>query len=272
VKEPSLAATSKERPPIIINGDDLGRTVDVNAAIMDGIAKGFVSDASILVNMPAFAEASELIREARLQNQVGLHLNLTQGRPLTMPIREQPALCEPSGDFWPRARSFWRLSASESRAIAIELEAQMEALLAEGITPSHLDSHHHMHNQWPIGSIVIRLARRFDVPAIRISRNCGRFSSRLRKGYRQLYNVRLSRSGLAGTTYFGSAADILALGVLSGPAEVMVHPERDAAGVVVDCVAGAGRLDSAVPLEPIVAQLKAMGRITNYRAIVLERS
>jgi predicted glycoside hydrolase/deacetylase ChbG (UPF0249 family) len=217
-----------------------------------------------MTNMPAFVEACEQARSSGLDGRIGMHLNLTQGLALTMPIRGHESLCRPDGEFQPRSRNIWRLSRAEAKAVEIELAAQIEASLTEGITPTHLDSHHHAHAQWPIGSIVISLARQFNIPAVRLSRNCGAGLSTPKNLYKNMFNARMARAGLAPTRWFGSARDVLATMPRSGPIEVMVHPERDLSGQVVDCAAGASVFENAEPLLELANQLRRLGRFVSY--------
>jgi len=150
-----------------------------------------------------------------------------------------------------------RLSRDESAAVEIEIEAQVRACLARGLTVLHLDSHHHVHTEWAIGSAVIRVARRYGILAIRLSRNCGPGINVSHRIYKSIYNRRLRVYGLAYTDVFGSASDVQTiLGKTSGNIEMMVHPRRDANGVLVD-------LDG-MDLQRKIRSLDIQDRIRNY--------
>jgi predicted glycoside hydrolase/deacetylase ChbG (UPF0249 family) len=234
----------------------------VNVAVAEAFRTGLITSASIMANMPAFAEACALVQANGLHGRIGVHLNLSEGRALTVPIRSHSWLCRPSGDLVERRDKIWWLSRREARAVGIELASQVEAVLAAGITPTHLDSHQHVHTHWPLGSIVMALARDYGIPAIRIARNTGAQWSPMGSRYKQLFNLRLARAGLARSRWFGDAPDVLWTGRLEGSIEVMVHPERDPQGIDVDCVFGAGRFDRAEPLEAVVARLRSVASIT----------
>ena len=49
-----------------------------------------------------------------------------------------------------------------------ELEAQVDQLHSAGIRLTHLDTHKHVHGYPPIFGIVVRLAKRFGIPTVRI--------------------------------------------------------------------------------------------------------
>ena len=208
---------------IIINADDFGMSVDANKAIVEAFEMNVISSTTVMANMPGFREACELAHRHGLIGKVGVHLNLTSGYPLTDSIRECSQFCDDRGMFRPRQTMFW-LSRKESMAATSEIDAQIKACVDQGLCPTHLDSHHHVHTEWPIGNVVIAVARRHGIKAIRLSRNCGPGIGIAHRSYKWAYNTRLKVYGLAKTQYFGSASDvqqILAEGF--GVIEVMVH-------------------------------------------------
>jgi predicted glycoside hydrolase/deacetylase ChbG (UPF0249 family) len=253
-------------PRIVINADDLGRTESVNRAIAESFERGLITSASLMANMPAFDGAISLISDGALGERIGVHLNLTEGTSLTVPIRSFSKLCGPAGELKPRAANIWRLSADEARAIEAEYAAQIEAVVAAGIKPSHLDSHQHFHTQWPIGPIVIRLARRYGVPAIRLSRNCGPLPGLPKRIYKTVFNARLRRSGLVLTRHFGNASDAAMIDQFRGPVEIMVHPDLDRDKRVVDVLTGGG-IDGAELLEPVAVRWREVGSLVSFREL-----
>src|ERR1700753_2195819 len=72
---------------LIINADDFGLSSIVNRAILVSMEKGLVTSTSIMANMPGFDHAIGLVRvHSKLAGRVGVHLNLTEGQPLSKPI------------------------------------------------------------------------------------------------------------------------------------------------------------------------------------------
>ena len=67
----------------IVTADYFGLDAEVNAAIVKGVSAGFVSSVSLLVNFPSFGEACDLARRHGFTDRIGLHFNVTEGRPLT---------------------------------------------------------------------------------------------------------------------------------------------------------------------------------------------
>ena len=241
---------------IIVNADDFGMSSAINGAIVEAFQKGLVSSATIMANMPGFDEAVDLARRFGLLRCIGLHLNITEGLAMTTAIRCCRRFCDEIGGFRPR-RTVLRLSREESAAVEIEIEAQVRACLARGLSVLHLDSHHHVHTEWAIGSAAIRVARRYGILAVRLSRNCGPGINVNHRIYKSIYNGRLRVYGLAYTSFFGSASDVQTLlGRTCANIEIMVHPRRDANGVLVD-------LDG-MDLQKKIRSLDVQDRIGNY--------
>jgi hypothetical protein len=237
----------------------------VNAGIVEAFRRGLVSSASLMATMPGFGAAVEMAHEAGLTDRLGVHLNLTEGATLTTPLRSCPRFCAPDGTFVWRHRGIWALDGTEAHAIAVEWRAQIAALLAQGVRPSHVDSHHHVHTAWPLGTIALTLAREHSIPAVRLTRNCGPAPAAVVRLYKAAYNARLRRAGVAAVSRFGSALDVRsAVGATNGPVEVMTHPQLDAAGELID--RPLGRLDETLGA--------VLGRITmvSHRELASNRA
>lgn len=208
---------------IIVNADDFGMSPENNRAIVAAFDKGLISSTTLMANMPGFEEACELARFHQLFGKIGVHLNLTEGRPLSTHVKRLPLFCDEFGMFRPR-RTLFHLAKEERRAVEAEFAAQIRACLDRGIHPTHLDSHMHVHTEWPIGEIAIRVARQYGIGAIRLTRNCGAGIGLGQKLYKAAYNARLQTHGLAKTRYFGSARDVAAvLSTTQDDVEIMVH-------------------------------------------------
>lgn len=130
---------------LIVNADDFGLCEGVNAAILDAHAAGSLSSTTLMVNGHAAAAAAQLaLRHPKLG--VGLHFNLTLGRPSADP-REIPGLLLPDGTFPSRGVLARRLVLGRVHGaqLTAELDAQLAAFDRFGLAPSHVDSHQHVH-------------------------------------------------------------------------------------------------------------------------------
>lgn len=90
---------------------------------------------------------------------VGLHVNLTLGRPLT----GGRSLVGPDGRLIRDARRAAGRAAVED--VEAEIEAQIEQFVRLiGRAPDHLDTHHHVGLLAPVADVVLSAARRLAVP------------------------------------------------------------------------------------------------------------
>src|SRR4051794_35950963 len=83
LKYPSPSLKSSSGAQSIINADDFGCNSNFNAAIVSCFEKNLINSTTIMVNMEGFEEAVKLASIHGLKNSIGLHVNLTGGRPLT---------------------------------------------------------------------------------------------------------------------------------------------------------------------------------------------
>jgi predicted glycoside hydrolase/deacetylase ChbG (UPF0249 family) len=230
---------------LIVNADDFGHSVSVNHAILRSFERSLVNSTSLMANMPGFGHAVGLIHEHTvLQGKVGLHLNLTEGTPLSRGILDCAFFCNEGGRYiYDRSRPLFRLSRPEQQALYEEMQAQLEKLLDAGIHPTHLDSHHHVHTEWAIAPLVCRLARAYGIRRIRLTRNMGAVDNYPRRLYKKVFNRWYlgPRSGLANTDYFGDIRDMKMFSGTAGAGagagrsfEIMVHPLFDERENLVD--------------------------------------
>jgi predicted glycoside hydrolase/deacetylase ChbG (UPF0249 family) len=142
---------------LIVNADDFGLTCGVSAGILAAHRHGIVTSTTALVNTEADARLEAEARNSGLG--IGLHVNLTLGRPLT----GGRSLVGPDGGFVRDAR---RASAQASaRDVEREVDAQLEAFRRRfGRPPTHLDTHHHVGLHAPVCEVVLAAAARLGVP------------------------------------------------------------------------------------------------------------
>src|SRR5215472_10305385 len=80
---------------LIVTADDFGLTRRVNEAIAIAHSNGIVTTASLMVNGNGFESAVEIAQNCP-NLDVGLHLNLTEGRPVSS-VASIPALASGEG-------------------------------------------------------------------------------------------------------------------------------------------------------------------------------
>ena len=160
------AVTGESTRRVIVNADDMGLSHAVNLGIIAGHQAGSITSASLLMNMPATGDALALTAGTELD--VGVHLNLTVGRPMAENV---PTLVNAGGRFSGVRFLLRRLAQGRLSLDEVEREwaTQIEAFLASGRRLWHLDTHLHLHALPPLSVVICRLAQRFDVPVVRLS-------------------------------------------------------------------------------------------------------
>jgi chitin disaccharide deacetylase len=164
----SRTANSVRRKNLIVTADDLGLTRRVNEAIEKAHRDGIVTTASLMVNAAAFESAVEILK----QNPglgAGLHLNLTEGRPVSSP-EEVPSLAGQNGFLYHHPFHLM-LGIFRGRVHSIEIEkeirAQLERASQAGLRLFHLDGHKHVHVIPKVFEIACRVAPDFGIRAVR---------------------------------------------------------------------------------------------------------
>jgi chitin disaccharide deacetylase len=141
---------------LIVNADDFGLTPGVSEGILAAHRHGIVSSTTVLVTS---AIDRELVAQARDSGLgIGLHVNLTLGRPLT----RAASLVDGEGRFIRDARR--AAAGARPREVDAEIAAQVERFVEVMRTrPTHLDTHHHVGLLPPVRESVLALARRLGV-------------------------------------------------------------------------------------------------------------
>ncbi len=164
---------------LIVNADDFGLTAGVNRAIIEAHTRGVVTSATLMANMPAFDDAVQLAKEHPSLG-VGLHFNITQGRPVADPSSVS-SLLDQRGEFLESSAAIARrLIAGRLRIeeVVIELRAQIEKALSAGIKLAHVDSHKHTHALPHVCRAIARTISDYGVNAMRLPRERWRFDAR----------------------------------------------------------------------------------------------
>ena len=158
------------RKRLIVNADDIGISRRVTDAILDCHARGIVTSTTLMANMPATEYACEKAADHPGLG-VGLHLNLTEGRPLS-PVSDVPDLVGDDGAFRPLLEQIGQLwvGARVADQVERELTRQVERALELGIRPTHFDSHHGVQKRPLVRRALLRIGERFGIRAARTHR------------------------------------------------------------------------------------------------------
>jgi predicted glycoside hydrolase/deacetylase ChbG (UPF0249 family) len=150
---------------LIVNADDYNTDSERNRGILQAARDGMVTSVSVIAGMPWDDTVIEL--KNILGRRIGLHLNLTQGKPLAAGLK---TLVNEYGFFYPR-QTAWRkalLGTFDMKEVEEEFAAQIEHLTAAGITPDHIDGNNHIHVFPGIARVAGSLAQRYGISRIRL--------------------------------------------------------------------------------------------------------
>lgn len=245
--------------PLIVNADDFGKDDDINRAVCEAFEKEYVTSTTLMANMPGAGAAYELARQNGFAGKVGIHLNITEGMPLTEAIRSNPLVCAPDGSFnaafYHNTKYRLYMDKLAIDQIRDELDAQISLFLELGFSTLHIDSHHHVHTNYPVYLALKSLSAKYDFEYIRLSRNLYKGGSAFNNIYKHFYNASVKKLARNTTDRFGSYKDLMSYFSLDPmraadrirewpepvkslirdhSVEVMVHPMYDGNGELMD--------------------------------------
>jgi chitin disaccharide deacetylase len=181
---------------LIVNADDLGWTEGVNRGIAEAHRNGIVTSASLLANGAAFASGAEVARSSPGLG-VGVHLNLSDGAPVA--ARELvTSLVNDAGEFAGGPENLLLRVARGGLSlheVEQEWEAQIEKVRQAGIQPTHLDGHKHVHMLPGLFELALRLAKRYNVGAIRVAHEASSLRAALSTG-EELHTAAVLKQGV----------------------------------------------------------------------------
>lgn len=155
---------------LIVTADDLGLRDDVDSGIVRSASGGIVTHASWLAGGESAEASPGLVARKVPHLGVGLHLSLSQTRPSGDP-GPLAGLLTPEARFpgWQFAAIRWAWGRRQRlNAVWAEWNAQADAFeRVWGRTPTHLDSHQHVHLAPSFAPLAVRLAVERGIPRLR---------------------------------------------------------------------------------------------------------
>jgi predicted glycoside hydrolase/deacetylase ChbG (UPF0249 family) len=147
---------------IIICADDFGMSKNINKGIIELLKNKIINATSCMPNMPVFIDGiKELKKISNPSIDIGIHLNLSEGTPLT-----QAQSISKNNKFLPLLKLLIKskLRIINYNSVYNELKAQIERFITQwGQLPDFIDGHQHVHHFPIIRKAVINLYKDFDM-------------------------------------------------------------------------------------------------------------
>jgi predicted glycoside hydrolase/deacetylase ChbG (UPF0249 family) len=132
--------------------------------VLEAQRQGIVTSTTAMINLPGADAAVQRATEEAPSLRIGVHLNLTAGRPV-LPLDDVPSLVGPDGHFYSIRELVHRLEELEPAHVRAELLAQIEHFRSCGREPTHLDAHHHsLYLSGRLFRILAEVASRYSLP------------------------------------------------------------------------------------------------------------
>jgi predicted glycoside hydrolase/deacetylase ChbG (UPF0249 family) len=142
---------------LIVNADDFGYTPGVTRGILRAHREGIVTATTLMANVADTEGAARAARADRSLD-VGLHVVFTFGMALSPPEKIR-SLVDASGAF-PSASDLVRSGQPKAEEALVEARAQYERVRTLlGREPTHLDTHHWVHDLPELEDALLALAK-----------------------------------------------------------------------------------------------------------------
>ena len=234
---------------LFINGDDFGMSKSCTLAIAEAIEKGLIDSTTMMANGAYFDEAVAISLSRGFADKIGVHLNLTEGAPLIEEIKSVTAFVNDGRFHKEYLKNPRPLTIREQAAVCAELTAQINRIRQAGISVVRADSHHYIHTFIHIAPLVAEVCRKNGIKRIRINRTFDTPERPIMTDGR-IDNSFWCARGFETTAHFGRMSDV-ELGKIPDDTEIMVHPDYDKNGVLIDRTGTADGYPTGVQIKRI---------------------
>jgi predicted glycoside hydrolase/deacetylase ChbG (UPF0249 family) len=158
--------TGPEGACLIVNADDYGYFDCVSRGILQSAAHGIVTATGVFATAPHLPEHAAWLRDCEVLD-AGVHLNLTDGNPLTRDMRK--AVSRWAGRFPGKFALAMAVTAGAIgiERVRLEWRAQIERCLESGLRVTFLNSHEHVHMLPMLLPVAVALAGEFGIAHLR---------------------------------------------------------------------------------------------------------
>lgn len=220
---------------IIANADDFGLNSSVNKAILHSYEQGYINSTSLMANCIGFEEAVAMSHQNKIVQNIGVHINLAEGKPVT--DFKQKGFLTPNGewDIGQTGKKLSFLSFESKAAFYAEIETQLSRVLKQNVPVTHLDSHLHLHTLPCFFELFLSLARTYKLK-LRLAQSFNE-GSPLKFLFRQFLNRKIKQQGIGYSSRFQTVDYFINhhhLRPAARQTEIMLHPDFDQSGNLTD--------------------------------------
>jgi len=158
----------KGKKVLILHADDAGMSPEANEAIIEILSNGHIQSAAVMAPCPGFEDFINWAK-ANPGVDVGMHLTHTsewktyRWGPVSDPGKI-PGLIDPDGKFWHEVPGVVQHASAEE--VEIETRAQIEAAIALGWNPTHMDTHMGtLYGSQDYVAVFTKVAEEYGIPA-----------------------------------------------------------------------------------------------------------
>lgn len=218
---------------VLANADDFGLNGSVNKAIVHCFEQGYINSTSVLTNTVGFQESVQLVHDTLCIRNLGVHVNLAEGKPLTN-IKRDFLNADGAFDINKIGKRINFFSNNDKRDFAKEIHAQINLALVNKLPVTHLDSHYHLHTLPGFYKLFITAARDFNLK-LRLAQTY-KEDSYIKFLYRKYINRIIINEQLNYSVYFETVEKFLRNqnSHQDNFVEVMLHPDFDLKGNITD--------------------------------------
>mgnify|MGYP001245500160 CR=1 FL=1 len=239
---------------VIVNADDFGAFRCVSRGIVDAAQDGVVRATGVMACAPDLEWHVRLLEEIP-HVDVGVHLDLTRGPPLTEELRLHALWRGGNAPSAARVIAAVLRGALATSVVEEEWRAQIRRCRSFGIVPRFLNSHEHVHALPALHAVALRLAAEHGIRHVRVPRPAEPASYESAAAFRHAALAFVCRGardvgGVAARPFLGLAAS----GRLDVPA-LLAHIDTAArlgasSGRVPELMCHPGRFDADEVREP----------------------
>jgi len=153
---------------LILHADDAGMSPEANEAIIEILKNGHIQSAAVMAPCPNFEDFINWAKE-NPGVDVGMHLTLTSEWKSyrwgsVSDSAKVPGLIDPEGKFWHEVPDVVMHASAEE--VEIEIRAQIDAAIALGWNPTHMDTHMGtLYGSPAYIAVFAKVAEEYNIPA-----------------------------------------------------------------------------------------------------------